>query len=186
MGLVIEDGTGRGYTASVSSTNKLRVAAVISTQEHYANHNQGRAYNLNFSATPTSGSCFLYIKNTDTARDLSVEGIWLFMQDDDYFDIKLNDTGTPTGGSDITPRNLNTGSGMIANGTFINGGSISSLSGGDRTHRIYHASNSSSVYWNFNQDLILTSNGVFTIYAGVKNNVFRAGIVVFNYHEINN
>lgn len=186
MGLVIEDGTGKGYTASVSSANKLRVAAVISTQEHYANHNQGRAYNLNFSATPTSGACFLYMKNTDTERDLSIEGIWLFMQDDDYFDIKLNDTGTPTGGSTVTARNLNTGSGMTANGTFLNGGDIGGLSGGGVTHRIYHANSDASVYWNFNQDLILASNGVFTMYAGAKNNVFRAGIVVFNYHAINN
>jgi hypothetical protein len=184
MGLMIEDGTGKGFLASVNSNNKLNVAAVVSSQEHYTNHKQGRAYSINFSATPTSGSCFFYMKNNSTAYDLSIEGIWLYMEADDYFEIKLGDAGTPVGGSSVTPVNLNTSSGYLPEGTFLNGGDITGLSGGSVAYKLRHANCSCSVYWNFEQDIILGQNGIFTIYSGLTGS-YMEGMLDFNYHDSN-
>ncbi len=183
MGLQIEDGKGSGQQVEVKN-NKLLVSGVVSTPEHYANHNQGNAYNLNFSATPTIGGCFLYFKNEGTLA-LNIEGIWLMNAADDYIEIKLNDQGTPLSGTAITPVNLNTTSGKAALGTFQHGATITGLSGGDITHKLHHANSAASKYENFNQDIVLGSNGVLSLYAGTGTTLIE-GIVVFNYHGTNN
>jgi hypothetical protein len=76
MGFIIEDGKGSRNAAEVKN-NKLLVSGVVSTQEHYANHNQGRGYNINFiNVTPTDADdCFFYMQNTDPEYALSIEGI---------------------------------------------------------------------------------------------------------------
>jgi hypothetical protein len=186
MGFQILDGKGRGYSAEVSDSNKLLVSAVISTQEHYANHNQGRGYYLPFSATPTgAGDCFLYVKNSDSTRALSIEGMWLKSEADDYIDLKLNDEGTPVGGTDITPVNMNTASGRLADGTFQSGNDITGLSGGSTFLRLYHANTKGSVYTNFDMDVILGANGVLTMYVGTGTTAL-AGTLSLNFHGTNN
>lgn len=186
MGLQIEDGTGKGYLASVNDNNQLRVSAVTSTIEHYANHNQGRAYNLNFSVTPTSaGCCFLYMKNTDSEREISIEGVYIMTEADDYIDFKFDDVGTPSNGTVITPVNLNTRSGNVAIGSFQSGNQIKSLSGSVLVQRLYHANSAASVYTNFEQDIVLDTNGVLTAYIGTGGS-FLYGTVVFNYHPARN
>lgn len=185
--MIIEDGTGKGYLASVSSENKLRVTAVTASQEHFANHNQGRGYSLIFEATPVSGGCFLYMENTDLERDLSIEGFWFKMEAEDFFTIKLGDKGTPANGTSITPVNLNTASGFGAQGIFQNGNNITGLSGGSVIYKFYHAPdvNKASVYRNFNQDVIISRNGTLTMYAN-SGSTFISGIMIFNFHGTHN
>lgn len=185
MGLQILDGKGTGEAAEVKG-NKLLVSGVISSQEHYANHNTGKAFNMLFSATPTGGGdCFMYMKNQNSDLALSIEGFWLKMEADDYVEIKLNDIGTPLGGSDVTPVNANTISGAIADGTFLQGNDITGLNGGDTILKIHHASSKESIYRNFNMDLILGANGVLSMYVGTGTTLIE-GIIVFNYHGTNN
>jgi hypothetical protein len=183
--MIIEDGAGTGQTVSVKN-NKLQVSAVVSSQEHYANHNQGEGFNLVFSATPTgAGDCFLYIKNENPDLALSIEGFWLKDASNEYIEIKLNDIGTPIGGTDIVPVNVNTASARNALGTFQNGADITGLSGGDTIHKIYHASSNESIYRNFNMDVVLGAGGVLTMYAGTGTTAIE-GVIVFNYHGTNN
>ncbi len=185
MGLVIEDGTGSGSSAEVKE-NKLLVSGVLSTQEHYANHNQGQGFNVLFSVTPTgAGDCFLYIKNEHPDLALSIEGIWIKDASDEYIEFKFNDLGTPVGGNSITPVNMNTSSGNIAIGTFQQGSAITGLTGGDTIHKIYHANTNESIYRNFNMDLLLGANGVLTVYAGTGTTAIE-GVLVMNYHGTNN
>lgn len=186
MGFQLEDGTGKGYLASVSSDNKLRVAAVISSQEHYENHNQGRGFSAIFESTPVSGGCFIYIKNTDTVYDLSIEGFWLKMEADDYIDINFNDIGTPTNTNSVTPRNLNTGSGNVAIGSFYSGNNIGGLSSGNRIYRLYHANTKESIYRNFNMDIILAQNGILTMNMGAVGGTPISCMLIFNYHGVHN
>ena len=186
MGFQIEDGKGTGNQAEVKG-NKLLVSGVVSSQEHYANHNQGRAFNLLFGATPTGpGDCFLYFKNEDPEYHLSIEGIWLKMEADDYIEIAFFEEGTPVGGNDLLPVNVNTGSAIQAAGTFQSGNDITGLSGGGKvTHKIYHVNSKESIYRNFNMDLVLGSNAVLTIRAGAGT-VALEGMLPFNYHGTNN
>lgn len=184
MGLVIEDGKGSGRSAAVDFNNKLEVSSICYTQEHYANHAKGRAFNMLIqSVTPSAGGCFCYMKNTDSDYCISIEGFWLWMEADDYIDVKLGETGTPTGVTSVVPGNMNTSSGYVADGDFYYGQDISGLSSGKLTHRIHHANSAASIYWNFNMDIILATNGVLTLYAGAGLTPISITLV-FNYHKM--
>ena len=182
MGIEISDGTGSSRSAEVDENNHLVVNAVSQSVEHYVNHVDGNAFNLLFSATPASTSdCFIYMKNTGV-DDISIEGFWLWLAADEYVDVKLNDVGTPVGGSTITPVNLNSGSGNAPTGTFQQGNNITGLSGGTTIDRIYHASSQESASYNFDQDIIVKKNGTFTMYAQTGATAL-AGKIVFNIHS---
>jgi len=185
MGFQIEDGKGTGSQAEVKG-NKLLVSGVFSTQEHYANHNQGMAYSLLFNATPTGpGDCFMYLKNGNPDYALSIEGFWLKMEADDYVDLMLSAEGDPIGGDDITPVNLNTVSAIQAIGTFKQGNDITGLSGGKRAYRMYHANTKESIYRNFNMDIVLAAGGIISFNIGAGT-VPIAGALIFNFHGTNN
>ena len=182
MGILIEDGKGSGRSAEVNLNNHLVVSSIQQSIEHYNNHVTGKAFNALFSATPTgAGDCFLYIKNTSEV-DMSIEGFWLWLAASEYIEIKLGDTGTPVGGNDITPVNLNSGSGEAAVGTFQDGADITGLSGGSATHRFYHATSAQSIYRNFEQDIILKRNGVLTMYCQTGTTALH-GTLVLSYYN---
>ena len=178
----IEGGTGNGYLAKVSKENKLEVSSVTASVEHHTNHKHGTAFNMLFSATPTgAGDCFLYVKNT-SEEDMCIEGFTLHLVASEYIEFKLGDSGTATGGSTVTPANLNSSSGNIATGTFENGNDITGLSGGTTVDRIYHATSAGSTSYNFEQDIILPKNGVFTMYCETGTTAIN-GVINFNYHS---
>ena len=181
MGFIIEDGKGTGLTVGVDGTNRLEINAVNQSVEHFINHQHGLAFNVLFSATPSApGDCFFYLKNT-SEQDMNLEGFWIWLAANEYIDIRLGDTGTPSGGTPITPINLNAGSGNVATGVFQNGNDITGLTGGLTSHRVYHASSQSSKYWNFNQDIIVPKNRTVSMYAQTGTTPL-AGTLVFNYH----
>ena len=181
--MIINGGTGNGYAVGVNEENSLKVSAITTTVEHHMNHHDGLAYNLIFSATPTAtGDCFVYIKNTDDA-DMSFEGIDLWNTASEYIDIKLNDSGTATGGTAITPINSNAGSGNEADGTFEAGANITGLSGGKTAYRIYHKGSTGMVHYNFEQDIILPKNKTLTLYAELGGTPL-GGNIIFNCHTV--
>lgn len=178
----IEDGQGTGRTAGVNIENRLLCECVSASVEHHVNHHSGEAYQLLFSATPAgAGDCFLYVKNT-SETDLVVEGFRLKLAASEYIDIVIGDTGTPVGGTDITPVNCNAGSGNVATGTFQHGNDITGLAGGSTVDRIYHLTSAGSETYNFEQDIIVPKNKVFTMYCQTGTTAL-AGVLIFNYHD---
>jgi len=182
MGFKLEDGLGSGRTAGVTTDNSLRVMATSLTIEHHANHYHGEAYNVLFEVTPTGADdCFFYLKN-EHDEDMTLEGIWIHNTASEYIDVKISDIGTPSGGSDITPVNLNCGSGKSAIGIFQQGVNITGLSGGLNTHRIWHLGSAGMAIYNFDQDIIVSKNNVVTLYAQTGTSAI-SGLLVFNYHH---
>ena len=178
----IDDATGTGNKAGVDAENRLMADTVSSSLEHHTNMYHGAAYSLLFSATPTgAGDCFLYIKNEDD-EELIIEGFGLYLEADEYIDIVIGDTGTPVGGTDITPGNCNSGSGSIASGIFENGNDITGLTGGTRIYRIYHANSKETNYTNFEMDIILAKNTTLTMYIQTGTTAL-AGFLDMLYHH---
>jgi len=181
MGDVIRDGTGKSYLAGVNSKNRLLSECITYSGEHTANHEDGNAYNMLFEKTPaTAGDCFLYLKNGDTI-DLIIEGVWLRVASAEQVTIKLNDVGTPVDGTAVTPANLNAGANSAALGTFQSGSAITGLSGGTIINKIWATSTETS-FFNFEQDVIVSPNLVFTAYA-ITGGVELDGTIAFNYHS---
>lgn len=159
MGLTIEDGKGTGYQAEVDIRNMLHTHALIETAEHFASIS-GNAYNMVFSQTADStGSFILYIKN-QFEEDLIFKGIQLRTSQDESVQVHINMAGTPSSGQATTATNLNAGSPFQAQGIFQVGNNITGLSGGSIVYPYFVKGGESSLYYRFEQDLIIPKNRV--------------------------
>lgn len=183
MGLMIEDGSGKGYQARVDASNRLFVYSITESLEHHTNIIHGESYNLLFSQTPTgAGDCFLYMKNLND-EDIILEGIVLNTATDETIEIKISDVGTALGGVDITPVNLNGGSNNQAQGTFQASNDITGVSGGFSLFKFFIKGGNSSSFFNFDQDIILPKNRTLTLYA-VNGSIQIDGFLSFFYHGL--
>jgi len=169
--MFIEDGKGSGRLASVGAENRVNVNAVTSTIEHHINHDEGTAYSLTVSQSNTAaGDCILYMLNSEEL-DMVIEGFTIGVINctaDDSIYFKIGDTGTRNSGVDVTPVNLNGGSGKSVVGTFEQGadldGGAATLAGGSEFERFVMAGVTDLVSkdFNFPQDLILPKNRSLT------------------------
>jgi len=194
MGLQIEDGGGSGRSARVDKENRLRVFSVTSSIERHINEEEGNAFNLLFTNTPTYNDpstvdsddiCFIYMKNESEAF-MALESIDLRLAgtgQSTIIKIYGHDTGTPVGGNDTTPANLNLGSGNDPTGTFQTGSEITGLTKGTQLYQFNIGSSDTTQSFNFEQDIIVPKNKVITVYSSEANTEI-SGQVVFNYHEL--
>jgi len=64
MGLQIEDGAGKGYSARVNDMNRLQTSAITETTDRHQNES-GRMWTIYFEVTPVGANdYFFYIENT--------------------------------------------------------------------------------------------------------------------------
>jgi len=185
--MIIEDGKGQGYSASVNEENRMTTQSVAVSNEHHVNHKHGLCYNANFAVNPDGADdCIFYIKNQDEL-DLVIKGIWIQTSAAEEIYTKIGDLGTAikTNGADITPVNLNAGSGKTADvlcysNTADGAVDITGIDGGGTTLKLW-LTNTESKWYNFNQDIIIPKNQTFTIYC-VGGDTNLRGTVVFNFH----
>ena len=181
MGIQIEDGKGKGVSAEVSSSGMLKVCAVSSSIEHYVNHHYRKAFMTTFETSASSSdNCVFYIKNTDNIP-LIIEGFWIYVDQACDMYMKINDSGTPTNTTSVTPINLNTSSGLDAKCDVYKGNDITGLSGGSEFCRFVFIEETKTEYYNFDQDLIIGENDTFTIYLDTTATInFN---IPFNFHN---
>ncbi len=177
-----------GTPAHVNSENRLLTECVTTTSEHHVNHYNGEAYNAMFAVNPAgTDDCIFYLKNND-AKDLIIEEVWWQTSGAEEVYYKLNDSGTATktAGADITPVNLNAGSGEEADVTCYSNVAdaavnITGLSGGTTVQKLWLTSAASTAF-NCGQDIIVPKTKTFTIYC-VGGDTLLRGTVVFNFHD---
>ena len=121
-GLQVEDGTGRGFRAGVTSENQLRTEAEIHELQHHISLNEGQVYQA--IGVHTVGSAgkkvILHIRNNDPSRFMVISYMRIQYPGGDgtidaatYFDCGLDTTYT-SGGTEVTPVNMNASSGNVA------------------------------------------------------------------------
>ena len=140
MSDLIKDGTGTGNKAKVDSKNRLRTLAVIETGGTTAAL-IGDLYNVNtetISLTSANASSLLYIKNTDQIpwvvdRVFYNAGVSTGGSGDFLAEVIANPTdGTLiSGGTAITPHNLNFGSTKSLTATTLKGVEGSTITDGE-------------------------------------------------------
>ena len=193
MAMIIQGGTGNGYSAKVNKDNMLSVRSVQESIEHHINHEHKRAYNITFNQSLTAANdCMLFLQNTDEDRDLVVEGFDMAFENGTadlnvYF--KTGDTGTPNSGSAVTPRAWNTESQYAADVTCEKGADLdnagAALSGGTEIYRICPApgaTDGSQTYYNFPADLVLAPNGSLSIWSDDAAATFFFNITIW-FHD---
>lgn len=184
--MFIQDGKGKGLRVGVNSKNRLLAAATSTTIEHSTNQLEELAFNLLFEQAPTANDdAIIYIENSHEL-DLVLEGILLSVSAACEVYITLANEGTRNAASNIIPKNLNSGAGKDAQGTFevgadLDGAAVTLNAGVEVERYIFRAANNSTDF-NFNQDIILKKNRTLVIWcdtAGVTVN----GRLAFNYHD---
>jgi len=179
----IEDGTGTGRLVGVTLDNQLFAKCTTASVEHYINHHYGEAYNVLFEQAPTAGDdCIIYIENGND-EDLVIEGVQLSVSGASEVYIQLNDLGTRNAATDLTPANLNTGTGNLADGEFEVGadldGGAATLAGGVEIERYVFRAASDTNDFNFDQDVFITKNRTMTIWCDAI--VTVNGTIMFHY-----
>lgn len=181
--MLIEDGKGTGKIAGVNAENRMETQSLGTTIEHHINHEHGLSFNVLIDKTATGvNDCIFYMKNEST-DDICVEGLTLSVAGACEVYVQVGVVGTPVGGTDLTPVNLNLASGNIAIGTFQHGVDITGLTSGSEIERYVFRAASNSEFFNFEQDLILPNNQTMAIWNSAS--VAVKGTVVFNYHNSN-
>jgi len=187
----ILDGRGNSYEAGVTEEKRLMAACISASVEHHANHYLEEAYNVLFAVNPDGADdCFFYLLNDSNKNtEIIIEGVWFQTSAAEEVEIYIGQTGTAvkTNGADLTPQNLNSGSGNIADvtcyGETADGAvDITGLTGGRLIEKLW-LTDAKSVFFNFEQDAIISPNQTFSMYA-VGGDTLLRGTVVFNYHTI--
>lgn len=163
--ILIEDGKGRGYKASVESDNKLDVCAVTRTIDLYCNQKLGDSYSLVLSQTPSgAGDCFCYLKN-NADNDMVISSIKVYAASNEIFEIKLSDTGTPVDGTDASPVNRKAGCGNVSEVTCKVGNDITGLSGGSVVEAVSVKGGETATRYEWLSGLVVPKNHTITLYA---------------------
>jgi hypothetical protein len=163
MGLIIEDGTGKGYQAEVNEQNMLSVSSVVKGLNYYANR-QGNFYSVTDVMTPDStGSCFYYIKNTGDS-DLIIQRLSIHVASHEVIKGYLNDLGVPIGGITHVPVNRNGGSNNVCDCSAKCGSNITGLAGGDHFDSFHVPADNHSHTYRWSAGVMIPKNRTFTLY----------------------
>ena len=180
--MIINDGTGGRYAAEVDSDNHLHTLATTQTLEHWLAHNFGEVYNIGFTVTPTgAGDCFFYIKNNDS-RDMNIYTVVLAAASDEYLYSYVNQEGTPSGTTVVTPANVNAGSTNVADATAYYGVDITGMSGGTTVYSAFIKGGESSRIFPITSGVIVPQNKTFTAYVATGGIQMYIGVVI-NFHD---
>jgi len=167
--MIIEDGTGTGRKAKVTTSQMLQTDAVTVSREHYINHVNGEAFNIVFVQAPTAGDdCIFYFENSSD-DDSIIEGVTLAVSGAAEVYVQINDVGTRNAAVDLVPANLNASGSKIGDGVFEQGadldGGAATLAGGYEIERyVFYAATNSS-HFNFEQDVMIQKNRTLTIWS---------------------
>jgi len=154
----IEDGKGKNGDCSVSTAQRLNVSAKTRDRVFYASRDDEQAFNAvmpTFNAA--AGNYCYYLKNSSSSKNLFLHSLEFHSVENVQWKV-WQVTGTAAGGTEITPANLNLGSGRTAEATCMGGGAtITGLTLGNQigTHRTTTFGEASM---NFGQGLILAPN----------------------------
>jgi len=100
----IQDGTGTGRTAAVTTNNRLATSSVMQQQDHFIAKDTGKVWSYTLSGTdPTgAGDNFFYFKNTSTEFVYNVSDIRFACTVAGRISVNVV-SGTAVGGAAIPP-----------------------------------------------------------------------------------
>lgn len=166
----IEDGRGSGLFASVSGVQRLNVSAKTAPRIFYISRDDERAFNWTSSYSASTGDEIIYLKNTDTDRNLIIHQVDVGGVNTGLFEI-YQVTGTATG-TEINGTNLKLASGRTPDALSYGDAAVGGLTLGNRISLLRTDANSSRAVGDIAECLFLGFNDAIAIqYTG------SAGIV---------
>ncbi len=119
MGVQIQDGTGAGFQAGVTSSNRLDVSARANTRAYYISRDSGQLYSwTSLTYNYAGGDTILLVKNTSDVLNLHIEEIQISGDTTMKVFVHLPVAEvTPTSATTVVGTNLNTTSSNVAPAT---------------------------------------------------------------------
>ena len=118
MGMQILDGLGKGFLAEVDDEGHLVVDAIQVAALAHKSLRLNQAFSITITTfDPNAGDTILLIKNTNKNRDFVVLDITVSSDTATEVAIHVPTTEVTPAGTTVTPRNLNTGSKVVADMT---------------------------------------------------------------------
>jgi hypothetical protein len=187
--VLIEDGTGSGKTVKIDNENHMHVSSVSSTEGAFVNREHGNAYIIFGAITgdkqnpsdDLTSPCVFYIKNTSD-DDMIITDIRLWVEEVEYVDIYINQVGTPIGGIEFLPTNMNLNSGKEASGVFLGSPRITGITGGTMFDRLRCPADDGDHNFTWDENIIVPKNNLITMYLG-NGGILVEGSVSLYYHE---
>ena len=94
--MLLEDGKGRGYTMSVSSSNRGNVSAKTNPRSYYISRQEGLYFSWYSSFNADSGDYVIYVKNTSQEKKLVISRIMFGGDEAGKYSVE-SVTGIPAG-----------------------------------------------------------------------------------------
>ena len=168
---MIQDGAGSGRAVKVNRDNNLSVHATSASQQHTNSESKGQAYQAwGLTDTLTSATIpILHLKNTSADKQLVVTFIRFQTIDNnvsagvgEYFAVGFGRTYS-SGGTEMTPVNLNTSSGNKAEATAYQ--STPTLAGTNvEIDRAYNKAEGEIVTFNKDGSIVVGPNDTIEFY----------------------
>jgi hypothetical protein len=166
----------------------MHTTAVVMSKGQHTNEVEGTAYTLLAIVTPDGADpsaslgvpCIFYLKNTSDAN-LVITDVRTWAESAEYIDVYFNQTGTPIGGNEATPINMNLSSGKQASGVFLGSSRITGMSGGNLFDRLRVQADDGDHLFTWEEGIIMPKNTILTVYAGTGGISIETSIS-FYYH----
>ena len=188
----ITDGTGTNFAVKVNDHNRIEATAICETEIHHDNKVEKQVYQVKIfltpeaidpSATGTDDLTFFYCKN-NSETPMVIEEFRIWVESAEYIDLYKNSDGTPINTTDITPGNLNFGSGNTATGLFYKGIDIDGMSGGTFVDRFRIPADDIDHVFTYSSKIIIPKNNIITLVAGTGGIPLEVSML-FYYHNNN-
>jgi hypothetical protein len=164
MGFQLEDGTGDSYQARINNQNMLAVITVSQAVKYFVNR-QGHFYSIEVDTLvpDSTGSCFLYIKNTGDA-DIIVQRFSCCAVSNEVIDCYLDTIGSPVGGINYVPVNRNAGSANLVDAIVEYGTNITGLTTRSKLDHFHVAGDWNSHILRWEAGIMIPKNRTLTLH----------------------
>ena len=116
--MIILGGTGNGYAAEVTKSNRLNVSSRTASRLYYASEDDGLAFSwTGISADVAAAFGGMYLANTSQVRKLYISKMYLYADVPTQFKIWCPATYTAPDGTSVVGVNLNRTSAHVAEAT---------------------------------------------------------------------
>jgi len=189
MGLQIESGLGNGKTAGVDDDNHLKTAAHTQSKLAFISQDKGKAFTIygrrDFVAANTNEG-ILYFKYTGN-KNFYIQSIQVAANTMDVSGVgnKVEiylDSAYISGGTTVTPINLNRGSGNVLDALVYNGNTDLAVTAGS-TEIVDFRLGADSYEWHIDNALVLAPNSVLYILGEVQNIGDKIRVMVLGFED---
>ncbi len=183
---VIEDGKGSGKKARVTNTNRLDVSARTEDRIFYASRDDETAFSVygkrNFTAGSQTNENIISLTYTGNNK-LYIKDIMFSSNSSDAKIEIYFDATSVSGGTSITPLNMNRGSAITSETTCLNGETTLTGTVTNNNEMFDVRLSNSSFLMDFRSAIILTKNMNIFILGSVANAADKIRVMIYYYEN---